>query len=237
MCIGHPCSAAQQQALCQRRSRPWRRASAQFRDFLLATVAAFPVELEADRCGGLGQLRLLRAARVRRGVEGWREPRSSCCTRKTSRSPSACRILAGDLPDARRLRRQRDSSSTAIPSSDLQAETGRRRPGCRSRSPGMPRLDRVHRWRRDARTPASRSDRAQQVLFFSFWRKEKLTDDGACDRRAGHASTSRMARLGQPVLDRAVRRHPRGHCGTWRDAISAGAGRRQDKKAQSRARR
>ena len=38
---------------------------------------------------------------------------------------------------------------------------------------GMPRLDRVHRWRR--MHAGQRNDRAQQVLFFSFWRKEKLT--------------------------------------------------------------
>ncbi len=39
---------------------------------------------------------------------------------------------------------------------------------------GMPRLDRIHRWRR-AHAGRARTGRAQQVLFFSFWRKEKLT--------------------------------------------------------------
>ena len=38
---------------------------------------------------------------------------------------------------------------------------------------GMPRLDRIHRWRRAH--AGKRNGPVQQVLFFSFWRKEKLT--------------------------------------------------------------
>ena len=56
---------------------------------------------------------------------------------------------------------------------DLQADTG-----VADRSQidvtGMPRLDRIHRWRR-ANAGIPRDSRDQQVLFFSFWRKEKLT--------------------------------------------------------------
>lgn len=39
---------------------------------------------------------------------------------------------------------------------------------------GMPRLDRVHRWRRDRLRNGSGS-KAKQLLFFAFWKREKLT--------------------------------------------------------------
>ncbi|NWG24078.1 MAG: hypothetical protein HXY30_06605 [Pseudorhodoplanes sp.] len=56
---------------------------------------------------------------------------------------------------------------------ELQAETG---VAAREQIAvtGMPRMDRIHRWRKNH--AADQSGNAPQVLFFSFWRKEKLTD-------------------------------------------------------------
>lgn len=56
---------------------------------------------------------------------------------------------------------------------ELQAETG---VAAREQIAvtGMPRMDRIHRWRKDH--AADQSQDIPQVLFFSFWRKEKLTD-------------------------------------------------------------
>jgi hypothetical protein len=59
---------------------------------------------------------------------------------------------------------------------DLQAKTGVATPG-QIEVTGMPRLDRIHRWRR-ARANAGGDDDRPQVLFFSFWRKEKVTGTG-----------------------------------------------------------
>ena len=56
---------------------------------------------------------------------------------------------------------------------ELQAETGVA-PHDQIVVTGMPRLDRIHRWRRDHATEQAHG--VPQVLFFSFWRKEKLTD-------------------------------------------------------------
>jgi hypothetical protein len=60
---------------------------------------------------------------------------------------------------------------------DLQAETGVASPE-QIVVTGMPRLDRIHRWRR-AQTNRDNGKDAPQVLFFSFWRKEKVTGTGA----------------------------------------------------------
>jgi hypothetical protein len=59
---------------------------------------------------------------------------------------------------------------------DLQARTGVAAPG-QIEVTGMPRLDRIHRWRR-TQASAGGDDGRPQVLFFSFWRKEKLTGTG-----------------------------------------------------------
>lgn len=59
---------------------------------------------------------------------------------------------------------------------DLQARTGVAAPG-QIEVTGMPRLDRIHRWRRD-QANAGGDDGRPQVLLFSFWRKEKLTGTG-----------------------------------------------------------
>jgi hypothetical protein len=59
---------------------------------------------------------------------------------------------------------------------DLQARTGVAAHG-QIEVTGMPRLDRIHRWRRD-QANAGGDDGRPQVLFFSFWRKEKLTGTG-----------------------------------------------------------
>ena len=56
---------------------------------------------------------------------------------------------------------------------ELQAETGVAE-RAQIAVTGMPRLDRIHRWRR-AHAAAAREDSTPQILFFSFWRKEKLT--------------------------------------------------------------
>ncbi len=56
---------------------------------------------------------------------------------------------------------------------DLQAETGVASPE-QIVVTGMPRLDRVHRWRR-AHASTHEGENPPQLLFFSFWRKEKLT--------------------------------------------------------------
>jgi hypothetical protein len=58
---------------------------------------------------------------------------------------------------------------------DLQAKTGVAAPE-QIVVTGMPRLDRIHRWRR---AQAVNDDgKAPQVLLFSFWRKEKVTGTG-----------------------------------------------------------
>jgi hypothetical protein len=83
---------------------------------------------------------------------------------------------------------------------DLQARTGVAAPG-QIEVTGMPRLDRIHRWRR-RQAKAADDDGRPQVLFFSFWRKEKLTGTGTwedlswtglCD--GTHRAVVELARL------------------------------------------
>jgi hypothetical protein len=59
---------------------------------------------------------------------------------------------------------------------DLQAKTGVAARG-QIEVTGMPRLDRIHRWRR-SHANAGGDDARPQALFFSFWRKEKVTGTG-----------------------------------------------------------
>jgi hypothetical protein len=60
---------------------------------------------------------------------------------------------------------------------DLQVETGVAAPE-QIVVTGMPRLDRIHRWRH-AQAHAGGDEHSPQLLFFSFWRKEKVTGTGA----------------------------------------------------------
>ena len=141
-----------------------------YRRFLLEVWQALNRSCR-DRCRPHCQLRLLQSAGVRRRFAGGRDTLHRPAQGKRE-EPGAAQILGADLSRARAFRGQQDSCLQRHRT--RAAGRGRRHRAANAIVvTGMPRLDRVHRWRREHGGTAAANPR--QVLFFAFWAREKLT--------------------------------------------------------------